>query len=273
MSNSFHDFIRSHGFETKSEIYAGQFFRVGRKNSVSVKLFEDGLAGYLHNWRTGERFFWFSNPSPSSKYTKRTQESEALKQIQNAKRMLAYLKASKRAQEFFEGASQASDSHPYLARKKVKAYGLKAKGGDLLIPVYSVSGNFQSIQFIDKNGVKRFLKGGQMSGGCHFIGEIRRSKPVYICEGYATSASVYEDTQCLTIVAFNAGNLVNVATGIRKKFPDVQIVIAGDSDAVGKRYAEKASKAVNGLALIPDFGKNPQGFSDWNDYFNCEAKA
>jgi phage/plasmid primase-like uncharacterized protein len=36
---------------------------------------------------------------------------------------------------------------------------------------------------------------------------------------------------------------------------------------VGREYAEKASLAVNGLTLIPEFGDNPQGFTDWNDYF------
>ena len=46
MSNSFHDFIRSHGFDPKSEIFAGKFIRFGRNNSVSAKLFDDGLAGF-----------------------------------------------------------------------------------------------------------------------------------------------------------------------------------------------------------------------------------
>ena len=110
-----------------------------------------------------------------------------------------------------------------------------------------------------------------MQGGCHFIGEIQPTKPIYICEGYATASSVYEDTECLTIVAFNAGNLIKVATELRKQLPQVQIVIAGDSDPVGREYAEKASQAVNGSILIPEFGDNHQGFTDWNDYFTNEV--
>ena len=35
--------------------------------------------------------------------------------------------------------------------------------------------------------------------------------------------------------------------------------------------AEKASQAVNGLILTPEFGDNPQGFTDWNDYFSNEV--
>ena len=268
--NNFQDFIRSHGFEPKPEIHAGKFIRFGRNNSVSAKLFDDGLAGYLHDWRTNEKFFWFSDQDSAnpSDYAKRKQESERLKQAHDAKQRIAYANASKEAVELFSKALNAPESHPYLVKKKVKPYGIKALDGYLLIPVYSVLGDFQSIQFIDANGSKKFLKGGQMQGGCHFIGEIRQGKPIYICEGYATSASVYEDTQCLTIVAFNAGNLIKVATELRKQLPQVQIVIAGDSDSVGREYAEKASKAVNGSTLIPEFGENPQGFTDWNDYFS-----
>lgn len=271
--NNFQDFIRSHGFEPKSDIHAGKFIRFGRNNSVSAKLFDDGLAGYLHDWRTNEKFFWFADQDSAnpSDYAKRKQESERLKQAHDAKQRIAYANASKEAVELFSKALNAPESHPYLVKKKVKPYGIKALDGYLLIPVHSVLGDFQSIQFIDANGGKKFLKGGQMQGGCHFIGEIRQGKPIYICEGYATSASVYEDTQCLTIVAFNAGNLIKVATELRKQLPDVRIVIAGDSDSVGREYAEKASQAINGSTLIPDFGDNPQGFTDWNDYLSNEV--
>ena len=271
--NNFQDFIRSHGFEPKSEIHVGKFIRFGRNNSVSAKLFDDGLAGYLHDWRTSEKFFWFADQDSihPDDYEKRKQESERLKKAHDAKQIIAYAKASKQAEELFSKALNASESHPYLVKKKVKPYGIKAQDGCLLIPVYSVLGDFQSIQFIDADGGKKFLKGGQMQGGSHFIGEIRQGKPIYICEGYATSASVYEDTQCLTIVAFNAGNLIKVATELRKQLPEVRIVIAGDSDSVGREYADKASKAVNGSTLIPDFGENPQGFTDWNDYFSNEV--
>lgn len=270
MSNSFHDFIRSHGFDPKPEIHAGKFIRFGRKNSVSAKLFDDGLAGYLHDWRTGEKFYWFADQGTmtSDDYAKRKQESERLKQAHDAKQRISYANASRQAIDLFSKALNASESHPYLVKKKVKPYGIKALNENLLIPVYSVLGDFQSIQFIDADGGKKFLKGGQILGGCHFIGEIREGKPIYVAEGYATTASVYEDTQCLSIVAFNACNLIRVATELRKRLPKVRIVIAGDSDSVGREFAEKASQAVKGSILIPDFGDNPKGFTDWNDFFN-----
>jgi len=266
----FSDFIRSHGYEPKSDVIAGKWIRFGRKAAISARLYDDELGGYLHDWRTGEKYYWFADKdsmSPSE-YVRRKQESDALKQAQDAKRSLAYADASRTAEKLFNDAPIASHNHPYLARKKVNPYGIKQLNGELLIPVYSIQGDMQSIQFIDESGNKKFLKDGKMSGGCHFIGEIAMDKPVYICEGYATALSVYEDTKCLTLIAFNAGNLINVAKGLRAQLPDIEIVIAGDCDGVGQKYAEKASKAVNGSTLIPNFGDHPQGFTDWNDYFN-----
>lgn len=272
MSNARHfsDFIRSYGYEPKSDVIAGKWIRFGRKAAISARLYDDELGGYLHDWRTGEKYYWFAdkdNISPSE-YVRRKKESEALKQAQDAKRSIAYADASRTAEKLFNEASIASHDHPYLVRKKVNPYGIKQLNGELLIPVYSIQGDMQSIQFIDVDGNKKFLKGGKMSGGCHFIGEVSMDMPVYVSEGYATAVSVYEDTQCLSIVAFNAGNLINVAKDLRTQFPKIEIVIAGDCDEVGKKYAEKASQAVNGSVLIPSFGDNPDGHTDWNDYFN-----
>ena len=275
MSNahSFSDFIRSHGYEPKSEIIAGKWVRFGRKSAISAKLYDDGLGGYLHDWRSGEKHYWFANTdslSPSE-YAKRNAESEVLKQAQKAKQETAYANASRLAKKCFEEASDATYDHPYLLKKKVKVYGIKHAESKLLIPVYSVLGDMQSIQTIDDYGNKQFLKGGKISGGCHFIGGIVDGKPIYISEGYATAASVYEDTKCLTIVAFNAANLINVASDLRAQLTNAEIVIAGDADPVGLKYAELAAKAGNGTTLIPSFGDNPDGYSDWNDYFNFWA--
>jgi putative DNA primase/helicase len=271
MSNDFTSFIRSYGYEPKDQISPGKWIRFGRGAAVSARLYEDELGGYLHDWRTGEKFYWFANQDALSptEYARRKHKSEALKQAQEAKQKIAYAQTGQLAEKLFNDASKASESHPYLLKKNVKAYGIKQLDKSLLIPVHSVAGDMQSIQFIDEEGNKKFMKSGKMSGGCHFIGEISQGKSIYIAEGYATATSVYEDTKSLTVVAFNAANLINVANDLRKQLPEVEIVIAGDSDPVGRKCAEAAAVAVNGLTLIPDFGENRDGHTDWNDYFNC----
>jgi putative DNA primase/helicase len=268
--NSFDDFLKAHGYEPKLDIAHGKWIRFGKKDSVSAKLYDDGLGGYVQDWRTGERLYWFADKELLSVADKRKREAEikARRTAQEALQEKRYADVSVKAEKLFKDALQASETHPYLVRKRVKPHGIKQVGMNLLIPVYSVLGDFQSIQYINEHGDKRFMSGGKTSGGCHFIGEIKSHKPIYISEGYATACSIYEDIKTLTIVAFNAGNLIKVATDLRKQLPEVPIVIAGDCDAVGKKYAEQAAHAVNGKILIPDFGENKEGLSDWNDYMN-----
>lgn len=134
-----------------------------------------------------------------------------------------------------------------------------------------------SIQFIEADGTKRFLKGGQMKGGffpVRFDGYVVK---IVICEGVATGltyAAVYDRT-AEVICAFNARNLKAVARAFKLRYPMAQIVIAGDNDAaterktgvnVGVVKAQEAAKAVDGSIHIPEFLPNESG-TDWNDRF------
>ena len=264
--NDFSDFIRQHGYEPKGEIVPNKFIRFGRKKSVSAKLYADGKGGYLHDWRTGEKHFWFANNSFTyQERQERQKEIERLKRAEEARQAVIHKQVAIQSKELFMGSIDAPESHPYLIKKKVKPFDIRQRGNYLLIPVCSVQGDYQSIQFINPDGQKWFLQGGKTKGGCHFIGEISMSKPVYIAEGYATAYSVFEDTGCLSIVAFNAMNLLPVAVELRKYLPDIEIIIAGDSDQTGKHYAETASRIVNGSTSFPPFTECQQG-TDWNDY-------
>lgn len=273
-AQQFANFIRSHGYEPTSEIIAGRWIRFGRKNAVSAKFYEDGMGGILHDWSTGSKYCWFADRDDSTpeEREKRQREIEAIRKASDARERQAHASVAKRAEKLFRDAPIASDEHAYLVKKRVSSYGLKQIGHELLVPVYSVMGEFQTIQFITdaiytSGNNKRFFTGGKKKGGCHFIGEMIVGKPIYICEGYATAVSVYEDVRCLTIVAFDSGNLIHVAKDLRAQLPDVEIIIAGDCDDAGVKAAEAAAKAVNGSSLIPSFEHNPNGYSDWNDYF------
>jgi len=265
---NFYDFIRQLGYEPISDIAPDKWIRFGRKQSVSARLFSDGQGGYLHDWRTGDKHYWFADDreslSPQERQA-RQKDVERIKRDEDARQALIHKQVAIQSKELFMGSIDAPESHPYLIKKKVKPFDIRQRGNYLLIPVCSVQGDYQSIQFINPDGQKWFLQGGKTKGGCHFIGEILMSKPVYIAEGYATAYSVYEDTECLSIVAFNATNLVPVAVELRKHLPDIEIIIAGDIDQTGKHYAELASRAVVGLTSFPPFTESQQG-TDWNDY-------
>ena len=72
-------------------------------------------------------------------------------------------------------------------------------------------------------------------------------------------------------VAFNAGNLLPVAKAMRKRFPDMRLIVCADDDAKtpgnpGRTKAHEASLAIGGVVVFPDFGQNRLDWaSDFND--------
>ena len=109
-------------------------------------------------------------------------------------------------------------------------------------------------------------KRGQKKG-CFYILEGVKDK-IIICEGFATAASLYENSGYLTVVAFDAGNLKNVALNIKSLYSASKIVVAGDNDlsGIGQKKALEAALAVNGQYLVPATVGH-----DWNDTLTVEV--
>lgn len=184
------------------------------------------------------------------------------------------------AKELYQRAQQVA-VHPYLSAKCISAAdGLRLSGKWLLVPLYDVVSNeLLNLQRIAPDGTKLFLKGGKITGtGCpiQFMGEtISR---VFICEGYATAASIQHVTSLPVIAAMNAGNLMPVAKATKKRWPEAEIVIAGDDDWLteqdtginpGKSKALEAANAISAKVSFPPFTLEDKkaGLTDWNDYY------
>lgn len=180
----------------------------------------------------------------------RTKRDALQRQIEDEKAKLAAW--------IHENAPHATE-HPYLTRQKVKSYGLRLnRDGRLIVPAYNVDGKISTLQFIDGDKNKRFLKGGKKTGSCFTIGE--PTATICVCEGYATGASIYAATGYHTVVAFDTGNLLSVSETIRAKHPAAKIILCADDDAEtegnpGLTAATRAAKAVRGLLAVPSFGK------------------
>ena len=152
----------------------------------------------------------------------------------------------------------------------------------LIIPIVDDSGEIQSLQFISKNGDKKFLYGGKMQG-CYFpIGNIKGADTIMIAEGYATAATIHAVTGLPVVVAYNAGNLLPVAEAIRAQNPEAGIILCADDDIntkgnPGVTTATEAAEAVDGKVIIPVFGKKrPNNATDFNDmeaYLGKDAVA
>jgi len=178
------------------------------------------------------------------------------------KRQLEAREDSKRT---FLSIGDSDGNHPYLIRKGVKAYkNVKSQGNDILIPIY-IEGDMWSYQRIYKDGSKKFKTGGKIKGG-YF--NIDGDETTVICEGYATGASIHAMTGHTVIVAFNAGNLYDVAMYWKGKTKG-EIIIAGDDDRfnevnIGKQKANAAATAIGCRCVFPIFQDGDKG-TDFND--------
>jgi len=157
--------------------------------------------------------------------------------------------------------------HAYLVNKCIQPHVARFYRDDLVIPIYNESDQLVNLQFISPEGDKRFLSGGRKRGCFHLLGEL--SEKILICEGFATGASLHEDSGQRVVIAFDAGNLLPVGKNIRELAPDSEIIICGDNDHPTKEYPEgigqaktrEAALSIGGKILIP-----PLPGQDWNDY-------
>ena len=179
------------------------------------------------------------------------------------------------AKNIWEKAHDAIE-HPYLSKKKVQSYGLKEYKDCLLVPLFDNEGKLWSLQFITKD-TKRFLSGGKKKG-CYFvIGTISPSENAFVCEGYATGATIHECSKIPVVVAFDAGNLKSVIQAIREKYPQLKMTICADNDCysqpnIGLEKAKEAALIANSQVIVPQFKDASMNPTDFNDLFVLEGK-
>ncbi len=239
-------------------------FRVEGDKAGSLNgwiVYRDGNApsASFGSWKTGEIHHWaardWSQLSPAEREAAQRQRKEA-QALHDAERKAVQDAAQAKAQRLLARARPAFDSHPYLKRKGVHAFGLRQLGEALLMPIRDVDGELCSLQFIYPDGSKRFLTGGRLRGCYTPLG--RPQGVLLVAEGYATAATVHQATGHACAVAFSAANLLPVAVALRNKFPQVCMVIAADNDAhtpgnPGLTAANEAARAVGGAVALPRF--------------------
>ncbi|MFZ1389623.1 MAG: toprim domain-containing protein [Thiolinea sp.] len=184
----------------------------------------------------------------------------------------------------------ANAGHGYLAKKRVGAYGLRHYAGAnswyqgaLLMPLRDIEGVLQGLQYIFPE--PRLINGsmtdkvmqGTKSGCFHHIGKVtNQNEIIFICEGYATGASIYEASDCPVVIAVDAGNLEKVGQLIRHKYPLARIIFCADNDIreegsalpnTGLEAARRAAIAVRGEVLSPKTTKK----ADYNDILSAQG--
>lgn len=210
---------------------------------------------------------WKSHIKLLEQYFKKLQEDAEFKAAE----------AAFKAQDRWENARPANNSHPYLLTKNVQPHGIRVEGENLLIPCYrfddgTVSPTISTLQTISPSGEKLFMAGGTKKGSFYEITSKESPKDLLIlCEGFATGASLFEATGICTIVCFDAGNLLTVAKTIRAKYPNFKLIIAADDDwkndpNTGLVKARQAALEVGGYLTVPAFPINRcDRDTDFND--------
>lgn len=171
--------------------------------------------------------------------------------------------AADKAGDIWNSCTPAPSDHPYLVKKKIEPHDLRVTQDNRLVcPIY-IGEDISSLQFIDATGDKRFLPGGAIADG--YMKLDGDDGCIYICEGFATGASIREATGCTTIVAYSAKNLKSVSLQAREAYgASHYIVIVADNDesGTGVREARIASEASHCNVIVSPVG-------DANDYANA----
>ena len=221
------------------------------------------------NWKTGFEGRWSSVNS----YTMSNAEREDLqRKLQEAKdranetKKQRHNEMAEKVKARFESYAKVLE-HEYLTNKKVKSYGLKQHKDLLVVPVYSITGAIRSLQYINKNGEKRFASESEIKGNLFLVGAEIKDLPkldkIIIAEGYSTSATIYEATKIPVACVFSANFCLQFALNLRK-LTGARIIIALDNDesGVGEKKAQECARAVSNASV-----RLPSEIGDYNDLY------
>lgn len=272
--------------------------RRGSRNLAYILHFDGRPAGWFCEYKSGKSGTWTADgrayrPDPEMRrkieQERRRRAQELLEKQERTSRLAQYL---------WRSASPCV-RHSYLDLKGVQAHGVRVctweRGVEidgrwfqfsvddtLIVPVRDISGRIWNLQAIFPHGHeivghlgrnKDFLSGGRKAGLMHWMGS---GDSIFICEGYATAASVLEHVGGRVVVAFDCGNLKAVGLAVRAKYQTASITFCADNDLLtegnpGVTKAREAALAVNGLISIPEF---PDGLpGDWNDFYREVANG
>jgi putative DNA primase/helicase len=159
--------------------------------------------------------------------------------------------------EFTPSPSKNFDTHPklYHERKGIDLIDAQLDGTSLRISILDPSEQHVGFQTISPDGTKRFDKSMQ-TDSCFAVLNGPIEGTVYLCEGYATAASVVAATGCPAIHCLSASNLPKVVPILAKMAPNAKLVIAADNDKPGLDAANQTG--------LPWTAPSQTG-ADWND--------
>ena len=292
---------------------------VGYLDGTPAGFIQNFKSGFSSNWKY--KTLDILPYSDELIYSKKTQNLEndntvfIQKQLQRENELEdEYKKTARILLDEFLAANFAALDNAYFVRKRVyKNYGLKQdRFGNLLMPLFDINEKFWSLQRIFPNGNKMIgalLSNEQKKNGEKLLAKKRgnffiisddmdlynknsaklnieallKYNKIYICEGFATAASVHEACKMPVIVGLDVGNLEFVVQNFFARFCNTHIIIAADNDArkekdsgfnIGKEKAMQIKNNFKNVSVcIPNFNDTEisSGYSDFNDLYNSRG--
>ena len=235
-------------------------------------LHPDGIAsGVFGSWKSGGSNTWSSRePGDHREAEKVRQRIEQARLQRETEQRQRQQKTAEGTSRWWRDARRADPANPYLVAKGVRPHSLRQRGADLLVPLY-LDGHLVNLQRIASDGSKRFLAGGRVKGCYSPLGIIAADQPLYLCEGWATGATIHAESGAAVACAMNAGNLLEVGRRLQRQYPDTALIVAADDDRQtegnpGRSYATKAATALGCGLVLPQWPADaPPHLSDFND--------
>ena len=269
----------------------GKKIRFGKKSEY--ELCWRGEAGYIKNYKTDEFFKWGLNSIKNNQNLFIKNDKISIKENSSTLDNQSSLTANEvalQAKKYFEKFNKSDFlnimQNQYLQKKSINQKmidGIKfTNDNKIVIPLFNIKGEIQTLQFIDQNGKKSFLKGGKKQGNFFIIDDkkIKDSSTIFLAEGFATAVSIHLATNKPVAVAFDAGNIEHVLKNLKSIFADKDFIITADNDLyseknIGLHKANLAGQKYGAKVLIPNFHNlnllpndlNPQHLkpTDFND--------
>lgn len=202
---------------------------------------------------------------------------------------------AQKALAIYKAGSEAKADNPYLSIKQVSpiatlreidarvaanilGYQPKSRGEDLVgrllvVPVKQ-GDDLSTVELIDGHKRKTALAGrGSKTGGYWASETLPKGDgdglTILIGEGVATVLSAVGDAGHIGIASLSAGNLLPVASAIRKRFPSARLVLLADllkANGEPDPHAVEAASATGAFLAKPDFGSEREAEqTDFND--------
>ena len=130
--------------------------------------------GCFGSWSRDIKITWNSSQIPGLSMSDIERErvyqaqQKAVKQVNDVLKK-QHKEASKKAQYIWDNASIEIGKHPYLENKQIEPCGARLSRGSLIIPWQDKDNNVWTLQFIQADGSKTFLKGGKRKGTFYTI--------------------------------------------------------------------------------------------------------